>query len=659
MRVKTPRRIGDWRDRYGSGGVRSLSTVLGALEVLLAFACWGRGADPTPGGPLEGEIPVSVTAGRGGGDQGGAGAAQGGASGNQGGASGNQGGAGGNQGGAQGVSGGTGNGAAAETWTEGILAERVEALIEQHCVSCHQEPGPDGNVPAIMQLASLLAAGWVIPGSSEDSPLLLGFQDGHAQLTRGPTRGELALVELFLDQISLSDAVCRRHDALYTDAALALMARDVATLPAGDRPFVRYLSVAYVNNATGCEVAIDERQAMFAAVNGVSTAEAIVAPVPIDASELIYRLDLRSYGWDRAIHVDGDAGSDLPEGIVEGDGVDFPDAWSAIVSAAGPFAVEYTGPEADVLRLETQSAVPLLPVNAFVHSVGAADLYYALLGVGRDLEAERLELGVDLFSDVQESSLKWASFESWGPDGSPREVTLSRAPQSRPERAYWMAAEQHTNDAETIYDTFFESESAGSQIIFHLPNGLQAYAIDVDGQRANQAPIHRECGGCAEREPLGPAACPACHGEGLLPIDNQVRAAFDARPSLLLSWGITDLAEAQERYPTTAELDALRQADDAVHLDARARAGLILGRLDPVSGVYYEFERKPIDADRAAAELGVSVESLLLGADLLDPRLAALREPTARIDRATFAEVFAAARCQLSVGARNRPAGCP
>jgi hypothetical protein len=55
----------------------------------------------------------------------------------------------------------------------------------------------------------------------------------------------------------------------------------------------------------------------------------------------------------------------------------------------------------------------------------------------------------------------------------------------------------------------------------------------------------------------------------------------------------------------------------------------------------------------------VSVESLLLGAALLDPRLAALREPTARIDRATFAELFAGAQCQLSVKARNRPAGCP
>jgi hypothetical protein len=425
------------------------------------------------------------------------------------------------------------------------------------------------------------------------------------------------------------------------------MARDIATLPAGDRPFARYLSVAYLSNTGACGwVLEDERQALFAAVNGVSTAEAISAPVPIDSSELIYRLDVRNYGWDRAIDVDDDAGPD------------FPDGWSAIVSAAGPFAVEYTGPEADVLRLEAQSPVPFLPVNAFVHTVGAGDLYYALLGVGRDQHAERLELGIDLYTDVEEGSL-WASFSSSGPDGDAREVTLNRASQRRPDRAYWMAAEQDTGDAESIYDTPFDWEPANFQVIFHLPNGLQAYAIDVGGERANAALIHRTCrGGCPDGEPLGLAACPACHGEGLLPIDNQVRAAFDASPDPLRDFVISDVADVQ-RYPTTAELDALRQVDDAVHRDARARAGLIPGRPDPLSGVYYGFERKPLDARRAAAELGVSFESWTLGVEQLEPRLAALRSPTARIDRATFAEVLAGARCRLSVGARNRPAGCP
>jgi hypothetical protein len=388
----------------------------------------------------------------------------------------------------------------------------------------------------------------------------------------------------------------------------------------------------------------------------VSTAEAIVAPVPIDPSELIYRLDLRNYGWDRAIDVDGDAGPDSPEGFAEEDGVDFPDGWSAIVSAAGPFAVEYTGPEADALRLEAQSAVPLLPVNALVHAVGAGDLYYALLGIGRDLYAEELELGVE----YDGSALSWASFFAKRERDS-REVTLYRSPQSRPGRAYWVVAEQQTGDSSNLYDTLFESDARTSQIIFHLANGLQAYAIrDVVGQRANEAFIHRECGreGCPDGEPLGLAACPACHGEGLLPIHNELRAAFDSSPDPLRFFGLDDVDELQQ-YPTTAELDALRQADDAVHLDARARAGLNPGRLDPLSGVYYEFERKPIDASRAAAELGVSVESWTLGVEQLDPRLSALREPTARIDRATFAELFAGARCQLSVGARNRPAGCP
>lgn len=583
-----------------------------------------------------------ATAGRGGVDPGGAGA--------------DPGGAGADPGGAQAVPDNTDVPPVDEWIDADILRQRVMALIDQHCVSCHDEPGYDGSVPGITQIDWLVSEGWVTPGWSDDSLLLLGFQNGHAQLAQsGPTIGEVALVEAFIDQSALDDGECQVPDALDTDAALAAMARDIATLPASDRPFTRYLSVAYVSNTGVCGWALeDERQALFAAVNGVSTAEAISAPVPIDPSELIFRLDVRHYGWDRAIDLDGDGVTDSPEG------------WSTIVAAAEPFAVEYTGPEADVLRLEAQTSVPFLPVNAFVHSVGAGDLYYALLGIGRDLHAERLELGIELDG----SSLLWAGFWGRGPDGDQREVTLNRVPQSRPDRAYWMAAEQDTGDAETLYDTLFGWEPANFEIIFHLPNGLQAYAIDVNGRRANETLIHRACRGgvsafvpstqrCPEGEPLGLAACPACHGDGLLPIENEVRAYIDASAASPSDYSPFASDAELQRYPTSAELDALRQADAAVHRDARARAGLIRGRPDALPGVYYRFERTPLDARRAAAELGVSFESWTLGIEQLEPRLAALRSPAARMDRATFAELFDGALCRLSVGARNSPAGCP
>jgi hypothetical protein len=630
--VTAHRGIDGSKIRHRTRLFRSAPALLGAL---LAFACSDLNVDHGRAGPLETEIPVA-TAGRGGAEQGGAGA---------------------EQGGAPGVPDNT-DVPAEDDWVgHDILRQRVMGLIDQHCVSCHDEPDRGGSVPGVTQIEWLVTEGWLTPGSSDDSPLLVGFQNGHAQLgRRGPTIGEVALVKAFVDQLAFAEGGCQAPDYLDTDAALATMARDIASLPAGDRPFTRYLSVAYASNDGGCGWALeDERQALFAAVNGVSTAEAISAPVPIEPSELIYRVDVRNYAWDRPIDIDGDGGADVPEGSAENDGTDFPDGWSAIVAAAEPFAVEYTGPEADVLRLEAQTPVPFLPVNAFVHSVGAGDLYYALLGIGRDLHAERLALGIDLYADREGSSLLWAGFV-----GREREVTLNRAPQSRPDRGYWMAAEQDTGDAESIYDTLFDWEPANFQIIFHLPNGLQAYAIDVDGLRANETVIHRSCrAGCPDGEPLGLAACPACHGEGLLPIDNQLRAEIDASPDPLTAFfPFTDYADLQ-RYPTSAELDALRQADDAVHRDARARAGLIPDRPAPLSGVYYEFERTPLDARRAAAELGVRFESWTLGVEQLEPRLAALGSPAARIDRRTFGELFAGAQCQLSVGARNRPAGCP
>lgn len=119
---------------------------------------------------------------------------------------------------------------------EDILRRRVMALIDQHCVSCHDEPDHDGKAPGITQIEWLLSEGWVIPGSSEDSLLLPGFENGHAQLGQsGPTIGEIALIEPFIDPSALAELECPVRDDIDSDVALASATRDIASLPVSDR----------------------------------------------------------------------------------------------------------------------------------------------------------------------------------------------------------------------------------------------------------------------------------------------------------------------------------------------------------------------------------------------------------------------------------------
>ena len=53
---------------------------------------------------------------------------------------------------------------------------------------------------------------------------------------------------------------------------------------------------------------------------------------------------------------------------------------SAALVGANAYAVEYTGDQADDLIADSGTAIPFLPVNAFIQASEFADLYYALIG---------------------------------------------------------------------------------------------------------------------------------------------------------------------------------------------------------------------------------------------------------------------------------------
>src|SRR5207302_11016658 len=67
---------------------------------------------------------------------------------------------------------------------------------------------------------------------------------------------------------------------------------------------------------------------------------------------------------------------------------------------------------------------------------------------------------------------------------------------------------------------------AGGEIIFNLPNGMQGYMlVNNTGQRVEKAPVE------IVSDPLRPdkqveagLSCMTCHGRGLIPKDDQVRA---------------------------------------------------------------------------------------------------------------------------------------
>jgi hypothetical protein len=154
--------------------------------------------------------------------------------------------------------------------------------------------------------------------------------------------------------------------SLSFDEAYSLIAEDLSGLDPETAGFTRYVSVANRFGAGVCDAQLEaDRSALAKALNALSLGTVIVAPLAINTDRLIYRVDLRDLAWDRPIDV----------GVT-----DFDDVWEAVI-AESPFAVPFSGNDADDAVGITGSSVPLLASDALIDAAMVGELYYRLVGV--------------------------------------------------------------------------------------------------------------------------------------------------------------------------------------------------------------------------------------------------------------------------------------
>ena len=158
---------------------------------------------------------------------------------------------------------------------------------------------------------------------------------------------------------------------------------------------------------------------------------------------------------------------------------------------------------------------------------------------------------------------------------------------------------------------------------------------------------------------LNAVDCHACHEAGLVPVTDIFRETFDANTR---SIGATsdDIAFVDAAYPGALEFAQLLDEGSQLHLDALQRAGVTPGSgPEPISFVYYQFERDAIGLRRAAGELGVPPEQLHAVLTSPGSTLAPLLAPDGVIRRSALDSAYVATRCALEAEARNRPVACP
>jgi hypothetical protein len=422
-----------------------------------------------------------------------------------------------------------------------------------------------------------------------------------------------------------------------SDQAQRLAADDLALVPAADRPFQRYLSLASALDGGACGDQI-ERAAAAASkiVNSLSQASDIARPTPVGDGPVLVRLDLRDYGWVRQVTLRGQT---------------FPDVWEAMIGV-NPFALAMTGDAGDFLAGETTTRAPVLDADSFIGLVAEPDVYYSLLGMPATLAEVRESVGLPGELEPREAgALRTAVLFSriLRPAGNVRVLDRYAIP-TRAGGSYWEAAAMDAGAF--LADPLNLQLDVQRLIAFTLPNELLAFAItnplgEVIGQAELVLDTNRD-----DFIATANVSCANCHAMGFIPAPDDVRSAILASPDLFEP----ALVDAFEASPSDEERAELAQVDSDVYIAALERAGVSPIGGDPISQRYFEFIAD-VDLEEAAADLLVTADELEARIGELDRGLLPLALGLT-LSRQRFGELFGVAFCGLHAGDENPPASC-
>jgi tetratricopeptide (TPR) repeat protein len=511
---------------------------------------------------------------------------------------------------------------------EPILAQKAHDILKANCYRCHGQDGAiEGGLNYILDFKTLVARKKVIPGDPAKSRLMkrLRSEDNPmppAEEKVRPSKDEIATLERWIKAGAPELAAAPATRSFLTDAdVLRYIADDLDTLDERHRPYARYFTISHLYN-TG--LSDDElqtyRHGLAKLVNSLSWEPDIVAPKAIDPAQTILRIDLRAYRW----------GADI---------------WTRILDLY-PYSVLYPTATARAVYSATNCELPYVRADWFVFAASRPPLYHDILGLPKTDRELETELRVDVAANIREERVARAGFNGSGVSRNNRLIERHKTGYG----AYWKSYDFAGNvNRQNLFahplgpgtDTR-RFQQDGGEIIFNLPNGLQAYMlVDGRGNRIDEGPTKIVS---VKNKPdptvINGVSCMFCHARGLIDKGDQIRAHVEKNPDAF------DEADAQvirALYPPEAEFRALLHKDADRFQRAVAATGTRLGQTEPVVALAGRFEAE-LDLTAAAAEFGLRPGPLLRGLDRAQDftqRLGALKVEGGTVQRQVFVECFA------------------
>ena len=504
------------------------------------------------------------------------------------------------------------------------LALHTRAIFEQHCIDCHGANRPFSDVLTVEPHDILMASGTVVPGNPDASEfykrLLGGTADGaRMPLNKPPlTDVELGIVRRWIEAGAPNWVGDPPPPNFITpDAMLTAMQQHVNSLAPFDRPFARYFTMTHLYNAGETADALAAyRRALSKLINSLSWGYDVTQPQPIDAEETLFYIDLRHYEWDVNA------------------------AWAQIEDVY-PYAFDYGNPVLyETLQQEMACEVPFVQVDWFLATASLPPLYHGILDLpetARELET-RLEVNVARNLQDAPGVRVWrAGFNESRVSQNNRVVERHRSRYG----AYWKSYDFAGNVGnQNVFTHPLSFKHDGGEIIFNLPNGLQAYfLVTAAGTRLDEAPVDIVSNPAA-RDPVvrNGLSCIGCHTEGMKEFEDGVREVIlqQVNPPY-------DKEQALRLYVEQAEMEKLLAEDTQRFRTALEAAGGIFGGIEPVERFHQRFE-EPLDVAHAAASVGLTPSAFqeeIRNGKLQGCGLESLLLANGRVQRDTWTSQFA------------------
>jgi formylglycine-generating enzyme required for sulfatase activity len=562
--------------------------------------------------------------------------------------------------------------------TQGNLAAQIpqsaldaQKVLKQHCYKCHGENGVAVAGLNVLNWKQLTGAdGFIVPKAVGESSLY-DYMDGGGMPPEDddrvkvmPTQDEIKVIKdwILAGAPDFEQEIVREF--ISPEQMVGFIENDLRkNVEARERKHMRYFTLTHLYNANIPDAEIDTyRLAISKLINSLSWNRDVAVPVAIDPKKTVYRIDLRDYNWD----IRHDAQS--------------PPVWDAIV-AQSPYNVEYSFTAANYCSTATSHALPFVRGDWFVAAASRPPLYHQILEIPENVIALEKRLGVDVLANINREKVTRAAFTRSGVSDNNRLIERHDSVNG----AYWISYDFAGNQGRQLLTShplgpgddpsYFKHD--GGEVIFNLPNGLQAYMlITADGTRIDKGPtsivkdpddIARDGGAV-----VNGISCMHCHDQGMKLKDDEIRLFVAANP---VAFGNNPdvIGAINALYPVQPAIDKLYTKDARRHIEAAEKTGspivqeaegvqlkLVDGK--PVVRLSTQFHNE-LNLELAAAEAGVKREvfkAILSQSEALAKQLGLLKIKGKTVKRDTYVAAYADIVKELRLGryvpSRNRSA---